>query len=197
MPGVGRQRTLINRGAQKEESMGDRILVIDYSKERREHLIGRLRERLRDVEVFEMITNPPDEMKNTDFGKLTQLRTNRYDLIIGHIGGNPSGYECLRTFKEHNPKGKAVLYTKTDAIPLEKFEGLKLANAIVRRAEDNSRVFPNDDQMLDVVDRVRKESGLVHWTSPFRDKAVLTTLISLVAATLTAVAAALKLMGTG
>jgi hypothetical protein len=174
--------------------MTDRILVIDYSKARREHLAGRLRERLRGVEVSEMVTDPPDETKNTDFAKLAQLRSNRYDFIIGHLGGNPSGYECLKTFKEHNPKGKAVLYTKMEAIPLNRFDGLKLANAIVRRAEDDSKVFANDDEMLDVVDRVRKEAGLVHWTSPFKDKAVLTALIALVTATLGAIGAAMKLL---
>jgi hypothetical protein len=177
--------------------MTDRILVIDYSKARREHLTGRLRERLSDLEVSEMVTDPPDETKNIDFTKLAQLRSNRYDLIIGHIGGNPHGYECLKTFKEHNPKGKAVLYTKVDAIPLSKFEGLKLANAIVRRSEDDSKVFANDEEMLDVVNRVRKEPGLVHWTSPFKAKAVLTALISLVAATLGAIGAALKFMAGG
>jgi hypothetical protein len=76
---------------------------------------------------------------------------------------------------------------------LDQFEGLKLANAIFRRADDNSKVFANDDQMFDVVNRVRKEAALVHWTRPFKDKAVLSTIIPLTTATLGLVAGIVKL----
>ena len=87
-------------------------------------------------------------------------------MLIGHIGGNPSGYECLRTFKESNPRGKVILYTKLEAVPVLQFEGLKLANAIVRRDANDARVFANDDEMLEVVNRVRSQRasciGLTH-----------------------------------
>jgi hypothetical protein len=156
--------------------MTDRILIVDYSAERLEHLALGLRARFKDIEVFQLQTMPPDPAAKTNFTKLGEIKANRYDILIGHIGGNPSGDECLKTFKEGNPKGKAVLYTKLDAIPLDKFEGLKLANSIFKRAEDSTRVFANDHQMLDVVNRIRNEPGLVHWTSPFKDKTVLASL---------------------
>jgi len=164
--------------------MPGRIVVVDYSAERRNHLKVGLRARFSDVEVFELPTQAPDPKKSTDYARLAELKANSYDLLIGHMGGNPSGYECLKTFKDSNPKGKAILYTKLEAIPLDQFEGLKLANAIFRRAEDSNKVFANDDQMFDVVSRVRKEAGLVHWTSPFRDKAVLATILPLATGTL-------------
>ncbi len=177
--------------------MPERILVIDYARERREHLKGRLRAGLSDVEVFELATDPPDAAKNTNTGKLDDLKAITYDMIIGHIGGNPSGYECLRTFKAQNPRGKAILYTKQDAIPLAQLEGLRLANAVVKRAQNDSLVFANDSEMLDIVNRVRSEAGIVHWSSPFKDKAVLLTLIPLATAAIGLLGALLRLLTGG
>lgn len=177
--------------------MVDRILIADYSEPRLNHLKERLRARFLDVEVFELKTNRFDETAGTDVSKLQEIKAHQFDLLIGHIGGNPSGYECLKTFKNHNPKGKAILYTKQDSIPLAQFAGLRLANAIFRRADDDSRVFANDDEVLDLIDRVRKEPALVQWTSPFADKAVLLTLIPLATALLGLIAAVAKLLADG
>jgi hypothetical protein len=176
--------------------VADRILVIDYDENRREHLIGRLRAGLSDVEVFGLVTRRP-EAKDVDHTRLHELRANSYDMIIGHIGGNPSGYECLRAFKAQNPKGRAILYTKQDSIPLAQLDGLKLANAVVKRAQDDRMVFANDAEMLEVVNRVRKEPGLVHWHSPFRDRAVLLTIIPLASAVIGLFAAVVKFFGGG
>ena len=133
----------------------NRVLVVDYNEERREHLKGRLLARFPDLEVHELKTDPPEPERDTNFAKLEEIGRGAYDIMIGHIGGNPSGYECLKTFKKHNSKGKVVLYTKQGKLPIDKFEGLKLANRIFRRAEDDTKVFPNDDEMLDVIDSVR------------------------------------------
>jgi hypothetical protein len=170
-----------------------RIVVADYSTERLEHLAGRLRARFDDVEVFPFRTSPYDPAEPTDHAKLAELKANKYDMLIAHIGGNPSGYECLRTFKTANRKGKAVLYTKMDAVPLQQFEGLKLADAIVRRDANDSRVFANDDEMLEVVNHVRRQSSIVYWINPFKDPAVATAIITLAAAVVGLVAAIVAL----
>jgi hypothetical protein len=177
--------------------MTERILLVDYSKERLDQLSGRIRNRLANTEVIPLLTDPYDPNKGTNIGPLEQIRANRCDILIGHIGGNPSGYECLKTFKEYNPKGKVILYTKQETIPLDKFEGLKLANAICKRAVDDSKVFANDDEMLNVVNRVRQEAGVVYWKSPFKDKAVLGTLLSLVTGFIGLAAALIKLLHGG
>lgn len=158
-----------------------RIIVADFTPNRRAHLMLGLREQFGDVEVHELPTEPydSDSTKDTDFSKLAPLRTNRYDLLIAHTGGNPSGFLCLKHFKTHNPKGKAILYTKAESIPLKEFEAFRLANAIFRRADDDTKVFPNDAQMLELVNRVLKEPGIVEWASPFKDRKVLGALLGL------------------
>ena len=161
--------------------MTHRIVVADYSAPRRLHVAQALREQIPKVEVPELPTEPYDPKRDTDHAKLAPLRTNRYDLLIAHIGGNPSGYICLKQFKVHNPSGKAILYTKMESIPLDQFEGLKLANAIFKRSEDDTKVFANDAQFLDLVQRVLKESGITPWVSPFKDTKVLGALFSLLA----------------
>ena len=175
--------------------MALRIVVADYSPERLEHLTGRLRARFDDVVVTPFRTEPQDPAKSTAHAKLAELKSRKYDMLIAHIGGNPSGYECLRTFKEANRKGKAILYTKMEAVSLQQFEGLKLADAIVRRDANDSRVFANDDEMLDVVSRVRGKTGVVYWTNPFRDPAVMTAIITLATAVVGLIAAIAGLFG--
>jgi hypothetical protein len=175
--------------------MKEKIVVVDYSRERLARLTAGLRARFADIEVRELRTQPPEDNRNTDSSELAELRANVYDILICRIGGNPSGYECLKTFKKSNPKGRAILYTRSDMVQLDQFERLKLANALFQSIDDGSRVFANADQLFDVVDRVRKEAGLVRWTSPFKDKAVLGTVIPLATATLGLIAAVVKLLG--
>ena len=75
----------------------ERILVVDFSPERRAFK-GRLCARFRDVTVSELATGS-NWKADTNVAKLEELRAIGCDILIAHIGGNPSGYECLRTFK--------------------------------------------------------------------------------------------------
>jgi hypothetical protein len=174
-------------------SRKDRVLVVDYNQERREHLKNHLLARFPEFEVYELKTDPPQPKKNLNTAKLQELGRGTYDILIGHIGGNPSGYECLQTFKKHNPKGKVVLYTKQDMLPIEKFDGLKLANKVFRRAEDDTIVFPSDDEMFAVIENLKQESGLIHWKSPFKDSKVIVVIISLLTAVIGLISAVVKL----
>jgi hypothetical protein len=79
-------------------------------------------------------------------------------------------------------------------LPLDKLEGLKLANRVFQRAQNDTMVFPNDSEMLDVIENVRKESGITHWQSPFKDTKVLAALIGLLAAIVGLGAAIIKLV---
>lgn len=165
-----------------------RIVVVDYSPARLEHLKARLEAKFpKKTKVVAVKTS--ENGRNVDVEKLKELkeaagkrfwglgRPHRIDLLIGHIGGNPSGDECLKSFKESNPAGKAILYTKLETLPLDKFRGLRLANEVVRRAQDDKLVFKNDAEMLDVVDRVRGEQPIVLPTNPFKAPAVIGAMI--------------------
>ena len=131
-----------------------KILVVDHSERRRKHLMARLSARLKDVEVSELATRPPSADQNVDSGPLEHLKR-PYDLVLSHIGGNPSGYECLKTFKEHNPKGKVVLFTKEGTLSIDKFDGFRLADAVFQRSQDDAVIFPNDDAMVNLVSGLR------------------------------------------
>ncbi len=161
--------------------MTQRIIVADFSAPRRLHVLQALREQIPKAEVHELATDPYDSKKDTDHAKLAPFRTNKYDMLIAHIGGNPSGYVCLKQFKKHNPKGRAILYTSMDSIPLDQFDGLKLANAIFRRSTDESKVFANDAQFLELVNKVLMDSPIAPWVNPFKDAKVLAALFSLLA----------------
>ncbi|MEH2536562.1 MULTISPECIES: hypothetical protein [unclassified Bradyrhizobium] len=182
-----------------------RIVVVDYSPDRLHHLKARLEEKFPDkTEVVALQTSRNGS--NVDTKKLKELkeaagkrfwgwgRPHRIDLLIGHIGGNPSGYDCLKSFKESNPAGKAILYTKMETLPLDQFRGLRLANEVVRRAEDERRVFKNDAEMLDVVDRVRGEQPIVLPTNPFKAPPVIAAMIGFGSSVVGLVAAVAKLL---
>ena len=54
-----------------------------------------------------------------------------------------------------------------EQIPIDQLEGLKLADAVFQRDKDDSRVFPNDDKILDLINRVRKEPAVVRSRAAF------------------------------
>jgi hypothetical protein len=169
------------------------IVIVDYNKVRLDYLRARLQSRFKSCTVYDVLTDSPGGDVNT--AKLEQLKVRNYNLLIGHIGGNPSGYECLRTFKESNPKGKAILYTKQDSIPIDKFRGLRLADGLFRRDQDDTKVFPNDDEILDLIADVFKKPAVTIWRNPFTDIKVLVALISLVGAVIGLVTALVKALG--
>jgi len=165
-----------------------RIVVVDYAQDRLDHLKARLEAKFpKKTKVVAVKTSRNGN--DVDTKKLKELKEaagkrfwglghpHRIDLLIGHIGGNPPGDECLKSFKESNPAGKAILYTKMETLPLNKFRGLRLANEVFRRAEDERLVFKNDADMLDIVGRVRGEPPIVLPTSPFKAPAVIGAMI--------------------
>ena len=156
--------------------MTTRVLIVDYNDNRRKQLRDLLKASFDDYAVRELETSSPIPRQDTDARKLAEIRTHNPDLLIGHIGGNPSGYECLKAFKDHNPKGKAVLYTKQEAIPLDKFDGLKRANALFKRSNNDEVLFENAVDMMDVIRQVMEEPSIVFWRSPFKEPQVLTTI---------------------
>jgi hypothetical protein len=174
----GRNRVagLVTWGEAWGDSKATRVLIVDYNDERREQLRKLLEANFRQYVVSELKTSPPNPPEDTDTDKLAQIRTSKADLLIGHIGGNPSGYDCIQAFKEHNPQGKAVLYTKQEAIPLEQFDSLKLANALVKRSDNDRVLFENQRSMMKVIHNVMEEPGIVFWRSPFREPKVLATI---------------------
>ena len=145
---------------------------------RRQQLKGLLETRF-EYKVDELITSPYDPSQNLNYSVLERIRRRKYDLLVAHTGGNPQGSVCLKVFKDHNPKGKVILYTKRDNIELKEFDDLKRANKLFQRSDNDSLLFDNESEMMDVIEAVMNEPGLVLWKSPFEDKKVLTVLTAL------------------
>jgi hypothetical protein len=161
--------------------MRKKLLIIDYDEKRREQLRELFKLRFQDFEVEELATSPPPQ-QNIDTEKLRIVQLSKPDLLVGHIGGNPSGYECLRVFKEANPKGKAVLYTKRENIPLNELDGLKLADKVFRRSDQDDALFDNADEMFDIIKMIMEQRAVTFWSQPFKDPKVLVALLSLLTA---------------
>ena len=182
-----------------------RIVVVDYAKDRLNHLKGRLEENFpKKTAVFTLLTS--QNGRDVDHEMLKKLPKvagewfwglgppHRIDVLIAHIGGNPPGHECLKSFKKSNPAGKAILYTKSDTLRLDQFRDLRLANEVVRRAQNDKQVFPNDAEMLEVVRRVRGEQPIVPQTSPFKSPRVIAAIFGLGSAMLGLGTAVVKLL---
>jgi hypothetical protein len=104
------------------------------------------------------------------------------------MGGNPSGYECLKVFKDKFKKGKVILYTKSPTILIEQFNRLKLADRIFKRSENDDMLFDKAGDMMNVIEEVMKEPSVVLWRNSFKEPAVIavmTALIGLTAAVVT------------
>ncbi len=170
-----------------------RVLIVDYNDKRRKQLRDLLEANFDNYNVTELETSPPEPVRDTDARKLTQVKNNDYDLIVGHIGGNPSGYECLKCYKDHNPQGKVVLYTKLSEIPIKLFDGLKRADAIFKRSDNDEILFENAVDMMDVIKKVMNEPGLTFWKNPFKQPAVAAAVIGLTTATIGLVVALIKI----
>ena len=138
-----------------------RVLIADYNEKRRRHLADFIKARFKDCDVDELATHPPVPPMDTDVELLSKVKSRPYDLFIGHLGGNPSGYECLRPFKDNNPKGKVVLYTKTPDISLSKFNRLRLADRMFQRSGDDTRMFDNADEMFEMISEVMIEPSVI------------------------------------
>lgn len=172
--------------------MGVRVLIVDYNDQRRAHLGDFLKARFKEWDVDDLATHPPNPPLDTDVSKLSQVTARRYDLMIGHLGGNPSGYECLKVFKDHNPQGRAVLYTKGPTVQLEQLNRLRLADSVFKRSENDQKLFDNADEMMTVIEQVMKSPGVTYWKNPFKDLKVMAALITLLTAVVALVTALVK-----
>ena len=162
--------------------MSIRALIVDYNDQRRAHLRDFIKARFTDWDVDELATHPPIPPRDIDTNKLSLVKARRYDLMIGHLGGNPSGYDCLKVFKNHNAKGKAVLYTKSTTIQLEQFNQLKLADRVFKRSDNDDILFENADEMMTVIEEVMKAPGVTYWKNPLKEPTVLIPILGLVTA---------------
>ena len=151
--------------------MTTEVLVADFEQMRRQQL-KELLERVFEYKVDELITSPYNPSQNLDSSVLERIRRRKYDLLVAHTGGNPPGSECLKVFKDHNPRGKVILYTNRDKIELKEFDDLKRVNKLFRRSDNDSLLFDNESEMLDVIKAVMNEPGLVFWKNPFKYKEV-------------------------
>jgi len=161
--------------------MSTQVLIVDYHAARRKQLRQLLEAKFDDYKVTELQTSPPTNgAQDTDADKLRQVKNHKYDLLVGHIGGNPSGYECLKTFKANNENSKAVIYTKLESIPIKSFAGLKLADAVFKRSDNDNVLFEDADEMMDLIKKVMDEKTVNFWKNPFKDKTVAISIITLI-----------------
>jgi hypothetical protein len=115
--------------------------------------------------------------------------------MIGHLGGNPAGHECLQVFKDNNPKGKAVLYTKNTEIPLKILNRLRLADEVFKRSDDDNKLFDDADEMMDLIEKVMNAPSVSYWRNPFTDIKVIGSIVGLLTAILGLIAALIKFAG--
>ena len=172
--------------------MSVRVLIVDYNDQRRAHLRDFLKARFNEWDVDELATHPPIPPRDIDTNKLSLVKTRHYDLMIGHLGGNPSGYDCLKVFKDHNSKGKVVLYTKSSTIQLEQFNQLKLADRVFKRSENDAILFDNAGEMMTVIEEVMKSPGVTYWKNPFKEPTVLVPVLGLATAVIGLTSALVK-----
>jgi hypothetical protein len=134
------------------------ILIADYHDARIKQLRGLIEDGLTengltengltDCKTFVLKTGSYEPKRDTDTAKLAEIAIRKYDLLIAHTGGNPSGAECLQKYKRTNPSGRAILYTNRDSIRLEEFEEYKQANKLIRRSANDDIMFDNSHEML-------------------------------------------------
>jgi hypothetical protein len=173
------------------------VIIADYNDQRLNHLAGMLQSRFPGCTVTQLKTHTLDEINSTDFNLLTQLHglAKAHSLLIGHLGGNPSGYDCLKAFKAVNPKGKVVLYTKSESIPLSQLSGLKLADRVFQRSQDDTQVFKDADEMMNIIHDVTSGPGVGYLRSRFKDPVFITlctATVGLLAAVVTLITNLLK-----
>lgn len=173
-----------------------RVLIADYNDARRKHLADLLKVRFPDCDVDELQSRPPDPTANLDVTMLQRVRARPYDLLIGHIGGNPSGAQCLTVFKEHNRTGRAVLYTKNPEIKISDFDSLKLADRIFQRSAVDNKLFDDADKMFTLIRDVMERPAINTARLPLREPVVIaaaiTALLGLLGVAVTALLTYLK-----
>jgi hypothetical protein len=169
------------------------ILVADYHPPRQKQLMALMEANYPNYNVWPLNTEPPLPPRETNIHILKEISKREYDLLIGHTGGNPSGAQCLQTFKKHNPKGRVIFYTKRDEIPLEEVEQLRQANKIIRRSNNDDILFDDPSKMIKAIDEVMEEPGIVFWKSPFKNPAVWIPLVTLLTAVVGLAAAVVQL----
>ena len=155
--------------------MAKNVLIADYNPNRIESLRRLIENRLSDYAVFTLLTNAPPpvgQKYNLDNEKLSQIKIRNYSLLLGHMAGNPSGENCLKMFKAHNPKGRAMFYTKRDQIGIEEFNRFKLANKRFRRSDSDDIIFDDPDKMIEDIENIMKEKGLDYVKSIMENKPV-------------------------
>jgi hypothetical protein len=176
--------------------VGIRVLIADYKKERRQHLSELLKLRFPDYDVDELETELPLPPRDTNLAILQKVTARPYDLFIGHIGGNPSGNQCLTVFKARNRTGKAVLYTKASEIKLSDFDGLKLADKVFQRSAIENRLFDDANEMFDIIRDVMERPAINATRLPLKEPPVIAALIGgillLIGTIITAVVTYLK-----
>jgi hypothetical protein len=169
------------------------ILVADYHPPRQKQLMSLIDANYPNYHVYPLDTEKPEPARETNTHILKEISKRKYDMMIGHTGGNPSGPECLQTFKKHNPQGRVIFYTKRDEIPLKEVEQLRRANKLIRRSSNDELLFDNASQMIETIDEVMKEPAIVFWKNPFKDTAVATSMTTLATAVVGLIAAILTL----
>lgn len=167
--------------------MKPRVIIADYDDDRLSDLESMVITHLPGSTVTKLKTRRyvDGEKEDAVLRERLQLLANSHDLLIGHLGGNPSGFACLKVFKVNNPRGRVVLYTKSDSIPLDDLEQLKLADRVFKRSPVNSKVFPDAGQMMSVIEGVIRAPGIGYLRSRFKDPVFLTTFLSLLGAVIT------------
>lgn len=91
----------------------------------------------------------------------------------------------FETVQRQQPQSRVVLYTKLESIPLKQLVGLKLADRVFQRSPNNSQVFNDADEMMDIIKDVMEAPGVGYLRSRFKDPIVLglcTACIGLLAA---------------
>jgi hypothetical protein len=179
--------------------MAKNVLIADYNEKRIESLKGLIENRLgsSDYFVFTLLTNAPSPLGqkyNLDNEKLSQIKIRDYSLLLGHMSGNPSGEDCLKMFKEHNPKGRAMFYTKRDQIGIEEVERFKLANKIFRRSNNDDIIFDDPNKMIEDIKTIMKESGIDYVKSIFENKPVVVAGVTMATAIIGLSGTVLKLL---
>lgn len=155
-----------------------KVIILDYDENRLNHLDRFIRDRVPGSTATPILTQPysPGDVPDARILAQVQALAKGHRLLIGHLGGNPSGYDGLRVYKAANPSGRAVLYTKGETIEVDKLRGLKLADRVFRRSPDDTQVFADADQMLDLINDVMAEPGVGYVRGRLKDPVFLTAL---------------------